>query len=386
MRRSAQPLFRALPAVVLAIAASCGSSPAPPVTAQEPALPVDADRKFDDAARYLAGLPARDGSIFFAAETDPAWLRHRGAMDELWSHTGRHRLPGYERFQKAELDGSPFSSGVLFYPFGGPDALTATLLFPRKEGYVLVGLEPPGALPREELLAPEEREKWLNGIRYALRSVVRSSFFITSQMRNDLRGRAADGVLPLLLVELVRTGHRIQGVAQVAIGEDGKASLRKSETDGIAGVLVEFSSENENKTRRLTYFSADLSSPKFDGNKALRAYLESLGTVTTFLKAASYLPHRQGFSGIRDHILSRSTAIVQDDTGIPFRFFDDAWQVRLYGGYDRPIPSFARMVQPDLREAYGRSERKPLGFHIGYGSGRKPSNLLVATRLPTQGG
>ncbi|MEZ5352824.1 MAG: hypothetical protein R2762_09330 [Bryobacteraceae bacterium] len=378
-----------LPSFVLILLAACSRGPTAAREAQEQPDPtLRSDRVFDDTARFLAGLAGRDGSLFSAAETDPAWQAHRAAMDELWSKTSRFRLPGYERFQQAELADSPFAGGALFYPFGGPDALTASLLFPRKDRYVLLGLEPPGSMPREELLAPGERDRWLAGIRFALRSVVRSSFFITSQMRRDLRGRAADGVLPLMLVELVRTGHRISGVGDIEIDATGKAVPRVGAGSGSnAGVMVEFTREGESRRRRITYVSADLSSPNFDGNMGLRSHLQSLGVVTTFLKAASYLPHRNGFSGIRQHILAQSDAIVQDDTGIPYRFLaEGSWQVRLYGGYDRPIPSFRSMAQPDLREAYSRVDAKPLGFHIGYGSGRKPSNLLVATRRVTQGG
>jgi hypothetical protein len=374
-------------AAALVIICSCGEQTETKVQAQQPEPAVAPDRGFDDAARFLAGLPGRDGSLFSAAETDPAWQQHRDAIAEMWSKTGRHRLPGFDRFQQTELTDTPFISGTLFYPFGGPDALTATLLFPRKETYVLLGLEPPGSMPQEDLFSPDERPRWLGGIRFALRSVVRASFFITSQMRSDLRGRAADGVLPLLLVELVRTGHRILGVADVAVDASGKLVPRTAETQGTPGVIVEFEGEGETRVRRMAYFSADLSSPKFEENAGLRTYLKALGGVTTFLKAASYLPHRQGFHGIREHILAASTAVVQDDTGIPYRFFEEsAWQVRLYGGYDRPINSFRSMVQPDLREAYLRAPDKPLGFHIGYGSGKKRSNLLVATRRAMQGG
>ena len=37
---------------------------------------------------------------------------------------------------------------TLFYPFGGPDLLSAAQFFPAASSYVLVGLEPPGRIPR----------------------------------------------------------------------------------------------------------------------------------------------------------------------------------------------------------------------------------------------
>src|ERR1035441_7736220 len=104
----------------------------------------------------------------------------------------------------------------------------------------------------------------------------------------------------------------------------------------------------------------------------------------TYLKAASYMLHKPGFSMIRERILSDSLVILQDDSGIPYHFFATAtWRVQLYGEYVRPYGSFRPLEQPDLRKAYlttGEKGPKPLDFRIGYGYGRVESNLLLATK------
>jgi hypothetical protein len=102
--------------------------------------------------------------------------------------------------------------------------------------------------------------------------------------------------------------------------------------------------------------------------------------TATLIKSASYLLHKPYFSTIRNLILSKTSWIVEDDSGIPYRYFDRAWDVRLYGKYSDPIPLFKNWKQPDLKEAFSsRKDIQPLGFAIGY---RHPgeSDLLVAVR------
>ena len=100
------------------------------------------------------------------------------------------------------------------------------------------------------------------------------------------------------------------------------------------------------------------------------------------LKATSYMPHNAGFSMIVDALLRSSDAILQDDSGLPFKkFVTDQWKVQLYGDYNQPYGSFRWMEQPDLREAYKTSGPKVLPMHVGYGYKRITSNLQLAMRL-----
>jgi len=99
------------------------------------------------------------------------------------------------------------------------------------------------------------------------------------------------------------------------------------------------------------------------------------------LKATSYMPHQPGFSMIRRALLANSYAILQDDTGLPFKAFTpDQWNVQLYGDYEKPYGSFGFMEQDDLRDAYKAGRAKPLPMHVGYGYRKITSNLLLAVR------
>lgn len=77
------------------------------------------------------------------------------------------------------------------------------------------------------------------------------------------------------------------------------------------------------------------------GNAAFQKFLVRQKNFATFFKSASYLPHRSDFSFIRKLVLDNSQAVLQDDTGIPYRYIDRGkWSVKSYGQYSRPYGSF----------------------------------------------
>ena len=87
------------------------------------------------------------------------------------------------------------------------------------------------------------------------------------------------------------------------------------------------------------------------------------------VKSASYLMHEADFSYVRNAVLSKSKAILQDDSGISYKFFDKTkWDIQLYGVYNGPIPLFAKRYEKDLKEAFTKGNVKPITFQYGYGS------------------
>lgn len=78
--------------------------------------------------------------------------------------------------------------------------------------------------------------------------------------------------------------------------------------------------------------------------------------------------HFKDFSNIRNLILDKGQFILQDDTGIPYKYFNKKiWEINLYGQYTKPIKDFSRMEQHDLKAAYIDKNRiKKLPFHFGY--------------------
>jgi len=343
-------------------------------------------REANDAARFLSGMPGTPGSPYAAQEENEVWKEHRRIVDDAWQQAEKELLPGLRKFQADELNAPSLKNGTVFYPFSGPDSLTATLYFPHNPLYVMVALEPAGTLPTPHQIAAKETPEYLAAIRETMASELGRSFFITRQMDRQFRGQVTDGLLVPILQLLVRSGHTIVGFRYVRLDETGQvidraADYHASTRYGNKGVEVEFQSDADSSVHHLFYFSVNLSNDRLRENTPFQLYLSRLTGAISMLKATSYMPHHAGFSLISE-VLLRSDAILQDDSGLPFKkFAPDQWKVQLYGDYNQPYGSFRWMEQADLREAYKTSGPKPLPMHVGYGYKRITSNLQLATRL-----
>ena len=113
---------------LLAAFATGGCSHPAPAESQAAQAPVvdtlPQRRDADDTARFLAGMPGKPGSPYTALESNPAWQQHREVLDKAWGGTETSLIAGLAEFQKQELAGAPINAAPVFYPFGGPDALT----------------------------------------------------------------------------------------------------------------------------------------------------------------------------------------------------------------------------------------------------------------------
>jgi len=365
-----------------------GCGPSRTVVAESPKSSSDVPHASlaDDTARFLAGMPGVPGGPFAALEETDTWKEHRRQLDDAWHKTDVELLSGFRKFQADELSSPAFQSRTVFYTFSGPDALTATLYFPHNPIYVMVALEPAGTLPTVKQIDKKILPGYLSAIRETTASELGRSFFITRQMDKQFRGQVTDGLLQPILQLLVRTGHTVQGFRYVRLDEAGQVIGRtpdyKAATRyGNKGLEIDFETAADSSLHKLFYFDVNLSNERLREDKPFQLYLSRLTDTVTMLKATSYMPHQAGFSMIREALLKNSYAILQDDSGLPFKAFaPDQWKLQLYGDYSKPYGSFRWLEQPGLRAAYQANGPKPLPMHVGYGYRRITSNLLLAVR------
>lgn len=350
-------------------------------------VPPARSRAADDTARFLAGMPGNPGSPFADLEDSDEWREHRALVDAAWKRADNELLGGLREFQAGELKTEPLKSGPVFYPFSGPDALMATEYFPHSPVYVFAALEPAGTLITEEEIENKDLGPYLAAIRTSMASELGRSFFITRQMDQQFRGQTTDGLMLPILQLLVRTNHTILGFRYIRLNEQGQIIDRALDYHaptryGNKGVAIEFRTDADQSQHTLYYFTVNLSNDRLAENTPFQSYIQNLKGATTMFKSTSYMLHRRDFSLIRSLVLENSAAVLQDDSGIPYRLFDsDRWKVQLYGDYERPYGSFKWMEQADLRTAYKQPGTKPLPMHVGYGYRKITSNLLLATRV-----
>jgi hypothetical protein len=381
--------FRLIPGFTLwlfLLSSGCGTSS--PTASDQPrevrSESVPHSRYGDDVGRFIAGLPGTAGSPFIKLEATPAWKEHRRRLDAAWEKAKTPLMSGIVEFGKRELSNATLHSTLVFYPFSGPDALTMVLEFPHSPGYVMVGLEPAGTLPGLGNIEKKDLPAYLSEMRNTVASELGRSFFVTRQMDRQFRGQVTDGLALPILHLLVRTNNTVLGLRYVRLDEQGELVSRASDYKapgkiGNKGIEIEFRADADQSIHQLYYFSVNLSDERLKENQPFLSYVARLKGAVTLLKATSYMTHHPDFSLIRSQILANSAAILQDDSGIPFRYFKpDVWNVVLYGDYNRPYGSFRWLEQPDLRKAYESGGVKPLSLHLGYGYSRIASNLLLA--------
>lgn len=341
--------------------------------------------EFNDAARFLAGLPGRADGPYRRLEGDPAWIRYSQSFDQLWQQVQRAQLQPVANFQQKELSGAA-GGNYVFYPFSGPDVLYATAFFPQAQHFVLASLEPTGSLRPAAAYTPESLPHELEGWSHALHSIFHRSFFITGEMTRQFHGRVATGLLPTMLLLLARGGNTIDNVQYVHLTPEGKLdheAVSPFAPGGAAhtGVAITFHRNTETQLRTIHFFSTDLG-PGFATQPAFSRYLTNEGHPDTFIKSASFLLHWRMCDPLREFLLQQSNLLLQDDTGVPFNYLQRAnWNVQLYGQYSRPDHPFHKHYQKDLAGVFAeRQNVRPLGFSLGYGYGRRPSSLIVARR------
>ncbi len=285
------------------------------------------------------------------------------------------------KFAQDEIARQPQAAGPIYYPFSGPDAMYVLGMFPNATAFALAGLEPVGELPDVGALSDADLDASLAELRRSLRSLSTYSFFRTNDMRAEFSKNQFSGVTPILLLFITRQGFAVQNVEPVIMEPDASlrvthaAGLQNLSADRIPGVRISFIKPGEAKARTLYYFKADLSDQGLASVPQPLKWAADFAPRATYIKSASYLMHTGHFSKVRNFILARAELIVQDDSGIPMRFFAAAnWERTFFGTYDGPIRLFANRYQKDLFEAYAASA-KPLEFGIGYDHQAKASNI-----------
>ncbi|MEZ5299914.1 MAG: hypothetical protein R3F11_04480 [Verrucomicrobiales bacterium] len=252
----------------------------------------------DDLARFIAGMPGPANSAMRAWRDESAWAGHRHRMDRLFERAEHGRLAevaAWRRRAIGDLDGP-----VVFYPFGGPDFLYANAFFPGAQTYILCGLEGADPLPDLASLDAYRRNLCLDGTYNSIDTILSFSYFITKEMRVDLKATDLQGALPLILVFAARSGYHIDGIYPVQLGAGGEVAAL-SGWGGQNGILVAAIGPDGSR-KQIYYFRYDLSD---EGARTVALRLcPSAGRARHFHEERVYLMHHDYFSRIRDFIRS----------------------------------------------------------------------------------
>jgi hypothetical protein len=337
----------------------------------------------NDTAKFFAGVKLDEKSKLARLTKNANWTEYNSFFENAWSKLETQQLSLIKKWTATELKSISQTNKPVFYPFSGPDFLYAYTFFPNASSYVLIGLEPVGKAPNLTVLSDDEIAQKLREMNGAMYSLLQFSFFQTNSMRTDL---ADKGVIPILFVFLARTNNQLLALEYVGMDKNGNLkTFPTGEIDAAytKGVKITFLQAGKSEPQLLYYFSTDLSDEGFQATPAMKNFVEkNLKDAISYTKAASYLMHYENFSQIRDLVLANSSALLQDDSGMPVRFLEPKqWNLQFYGTYTGPIALFSKEYQPDLRQIYENTQSvRALNFGIGYKYGLNESNLMLASK------
>jgi hypothetical protein len=343
----------------------------------EPKIDYPKDSTQNEIAKLLSGISSDAFKNVFTDNMD-FWSDYKNSIDTPWTRITNERLSKMDVWSEKEISSKINDTTLLFYPFSGPDFLNVYHLFPNANEYVLVAMEKLGTIPNLYDMNEENLKGYLDAVNFAIRDIYKRSYFITGNMDQDLRKHKVDGVLPLMYVFLQKTGHEIFEFGYYRLENDAKTftKIEKPTNTLTTSECIKFKvlKKGDKKLKDVTYFYADISDDGFKKNPVFLQYLHNLRNYNTFIKSASYLSHYETFSNIRNTILDKAYAVLEDDTGIPFRYFykdnsnSNKWDYYLYGVYAKPIDDFQStyLFQKDLNQKYQTEDVKSLDFSLGY--------------------
>jgi hypothetical protein len=361
---------------VLAVLISVGSAAAEP----------EFDRRATAIAQVLAGIAPTSGHhIPERLVRSKAFAEHHRWMAARWAEASR-QIAAIEAWRAHELKIPNSDARTLLYPFSGPDFLNAHALFPAHRRYIFFSLERPGALPELEALTPSQFDALLRDVRHAFRDIFERNYFITGYMSTQLTTPWVQGTVPIMAAMTALRNLRIARIEPVdlypelTIAYEAPDARRPRKL--LRGVRMDLTGVGAGPVQQLYYFSLDASDAALEFYPGFLGWVGQHRPASALLKSASYLLHDNQLEKTRAMLLASADVVVQDDTGIPYRFFPPPWHVRLYGRYHRPIRSLRYGYQADLQAAYRAraGELAVLPFSFGYHWKGGQSGLLVATR------
>ena len=347
---------------------------------------IEYNRRATATAQILAGITPNslEPALKRFVESD-AFREHQQWMTNSWNQV-RGRIQTMETWRSQEIKLAAAQKKNLLYAFSGPDFLNAYTLFPEHSRYVFFSLERPGSLPDLESVTLVQFTKLLQDVRSAFRDIFERNYFITSYMTKQLTTPWIRGTVPVMAIMMALMNRRIVRIEPLDLFPDltqaYDAPDAKRPRVMMRAVRIEFTNQNSPVIQHLYYVTLDATDRALEFYPEFLTWVSQFKPATVLLKSASYLLHDNQFGKTRSMLLEAADVVVQDDTGIPYKFISqNPWQVKLYGRYNRPIRPMTYGYQKDLETAYSsRPEQIPLPFPFGYHWRGQQSGLIVAHR------
>ncbi|MBN2160640.1 MAG: hypothetical protein JW807_14725 [Spirochaetes bacterium] len=346
----------------------------------------------NETALLFAGKDLPKESKLYTYTKTAFYKSYKSRMESGWNRLqgpNLHKIRDWWRAYRPSRYGK-----TVLYPFSGPDIMNALTFFPDADNYILFGLESPGVIPKPHDIPADQITRGLNGLSSSLGDILHMNFFKTKGMAAEMSSQSFNSIAGIIMYFLATNGYTVVDARKIVIDansnvvpgtpSDDRIDWKNPPKSRVPGVEISFR-KGYGKRQNVRYYMLNVidnaltvSSPNFI------PYLHKEGPYATIIKSASYLMHNDDvkFTKIRRAIMESTNFLVQDDSGVPLRYFKPgAWKLRFHGYYDRPIGLFANRQQPDLKKAMDEQSTGKLPFSYGYDYQPGQSNLMTAERI-----
>ncbi|PKL38476.1 MAG: hypothetical protein CVV44_11365 [Spirochaetae bacterium HGW-Spirochaetae-1] len=356
---------------------------------------VTGDPRWVELSRFFAGMPVEETSRLYGLTQSKAYQQHAAFMDGFWKSVSEGNISRIASWRDSHM-GKFCRDNTAFYPLSGADLVNFYSIYPHAPAYVMVALERIGSIDDPASFSGPRLERELHSIRRFIMSIASRNYLISNTMESEIEGSRDLGVAPVLLIFAARLGFVIRDVERILLLPDGTVIPQlpgqvRSQKDTAEGLRIRFF-RGDRTERSIVYFQMRLRGDSLAEQASLARYLKNAGDLNTMLKSAIYLLHYRNYRDFCHTLLDRSCMVVQDDSGVPYRYFLESggFQITLFGKYDTPVSLKDILVPPrqaDLAAAY-RQKNIPLDFNFGYGAKLGPgrSNLLLARKTGEKSG
>ena len=364
--------------------ASQPSSPTPAVVAV--AEKINVDTALNNFYSILSGQFSAKASSVLSKSDEALYASGKSSYDKLWNRMDSFLLHPIELWSPKELPKEFVDHSFLFYPFSGPDFLIPNALSKNIKTTIMFGLEETGT--DISFKGNHHAVELMPTVQKSLHDYIDKSYFITGNMIKDFKQAALKGITPVLATFIVRSGYQLLSIknfyldsagAEVYIKKDSanQSALKKQK---VEGVKINYTTDGT-QLCTVTYLSFNAEDANLQQLPRVTTYLQAAvpQNCNTYLKSASYLLHYEQFSTVRNICLKKSRYILQDDTGISIKYFDQNWTLTLWGNYEKPIREFSNVYQGALDSLYKiKAPIKALPFSMGYHYYTGKQNLMLA--------
>jgi hypothetical protein len=370
-----------IPIALTLFLASCGGEekadtktkvvePKDSVVVEEKKVELPFDTLWTDFSKLIAGQPTL--KYLQDVQAKEYYKEHIGFADTSWKRTVDSMLNPINNWITKERITDTSDNELCFYPLSGPDFLFGNAFFPHAKNYVMLGLEAKGKMCDFRELKEDALKRYFVGIRQSMKYLNKAGYFVTSHMSGDFGKAHLNGMVHMMLYMMARTDHMICDVYNVYIDADGKevrlADTVKVPDTTITAVKIEFLSPDRTVKKAAYYFKLNASDEYLNNHTEFAAFVNGFGKKrVAYMKSASCVLQNTNFAVMRGLVLN-SNKILQDDTGVPYKYFDkEKLDMTLYGKYSMVIDDLSWCLQRELKKDLEASKKYGrLPFRISY--------------------